>query len=144
MTYSLKNRLVQAVSYEFFLLLTGGLLVVPMFDLEVHQSLAIAAGLSLFALVWNMIFNHAFDWYLLNIRKNPEKTFIVRAIHALLFEGGMLVLTLPVIAWSFNLTILEAFMLEIVMVIYIVIYTYVFNYWFDRLHSSFRVTAHKR
>ncbi|WP_413665579.1 PACE efflux transporter [Microbulbifer sp. CNSA002] len=144
MTKSLKNRLFHAVSYEFFLLLTGGLLVVPVFDLEVHQSLVLAAGLSLFALVWNMVFNHAFDWYLLNIRKNPEKTFIVRATHALLFEGGMLVLTLPVIAWSFNLTILEAFMLEIVMVIYIVIYTYVFNYCFDKLHSSFQVTEHKR
>ncbi|WP_444897077.1 PACE efflux transporter [Microbulbifer sp. SSSA005] len=140
MTKSLKNRLFHAISYEFFLLLTGGLLVVPVFDLKVHQSLVLAAGLSLFALVWNMVFNHAFDWYLLNIRKNPEKTFIVRAMHALLFEGGMLVLTLPVIAWGFNLTILEAFMLEIVMVIY----TYVFNYWFDKLHSSFQVTEHKR
>ncbi|MBQ4811413.1 PACE efflux transporter [Pseudoalteromonas luteoviolacea] len=132
-----QERLIHALFYEIFALLSISLLLKPLFQLEMSKSLKIGIFFSLFAVVWNLIFNYVFDTYLL--KHHPKqltmRSLKVRVIHALGFEGTMLVLTLPIVAWWLNVSMFEALRLELFLVIYITLYTFVYNYLYDIISS---------
>lgn len=51
------------------------------------------------ATVWNFLFNLGFDKAMLRFTGSVSKSMIVRVLHATLFEGGLVVLLIPFIAW---------------------------------------------
>lgn len=128
---SFAGRIVHAVLYEIFALLSIALLLPLISHADVQKSLIMGIFFSLAALLWNVIFNVTFDWYLVNIRKNTHKSATVRVIHALLFEGIFVALTLPVLAGVMGLTLWGAMKLEAVLIIFVTVYTIVFNTVFD-------------
>ena len=128
---SFAGRIVHAVLYEIFALLCIAHLLPLITHADVQKSLVMGVFFSLAALLWNVIFNVTFDWFLVNIRQNTHKSAAVRVAHALLFEGTFVVLTLPVLAWVLGLTLWGAMKLEAVLIIFITVYTFVFNIVFD-------------
>ena len=128
-----QERLIHALFYEVFALFSIGLLLNPLFQLEMSKSLTIGIAFSVFAVVWNLVFNHVFDSYL--SKHHPmqlmQRSLKVRVIHALGFEGSMLVSTLPILAWWLNTSMFEALKLELFLVIYITLYTFAYNYVYD-------------
>ena len=100
---SLPDRLRQIALFE-----AGGLLLItPPFVWLSGQpalpSLGLLAILALIAAVWNGLFNTAFDWAEGRLTGRPadRRPVPVRALQAVLFEGGLLLLTLPVIVlWT--------------------------------------------
>jgi uncharacterized membrane protein len=56
----------------------------------------------------------------------------MRITHAIAFEFGMILITLPTLAWYLNITWLEAAMLEAGFLVFILLYTFVFNWLYDR------------
>ena len=87
-------------------------------------------GLSLFAMLWNYIYNVIFDKLMGFDRL--ERRLEVRVIHTAGFELGMLLVTLPLMAWYLGITWLAAAMLEAGFLIFIFVYTIVFNWLYDR------------
>lgn len=128
---SFAGRMVHAVLFEVFALLSIALLLPLISQVDVQKSLILGVFFSLAAMVWNLVFNMAFDWFLVNIRKNKHKSVVVRMVHALLFEGTFVALTLPVLAWPLNLTLWDAMKLEAALIVFIVIYTFFFSIVFD-------------
>ena len=92
-------------------------------------------SLSIIAVVWNFIFNFIFDKYVTGDRE--KRTLKIRSIHAILFEIGLILPTLPLIAFSLKIGLIEAFLMDICFIIFVLIFTVVYNYIYDRARLSF-------
>lgn len=132
---SLPDRIRQVVLFE----LVGVFLITPLFALASGKPLLESAGLlailSLIAAVWNGIYCTGFDWIegRLTGRRADQRPQWLRLAHALGFEGGLLVFTLPVImAWT-GMDFWTALLADIGLALAYAGYAYLFNLAYDRL-----------
>ncbi|MBY5926378.1 MULTISPECIES: PACE efflux transporter [Halomonas] len=126
---SLKERLVHMVSFEL-----GGLVIVtPLASMLSGHGLAemgvLAAGLATAAMLWNLVWNWMFDRWVPSRRRTLQQ----RLAQAFGFELGLLVMTLPAVAWWMNIGLVEAFWLDAGFMLFFLIYAMVFNSLFDRI-----------
>ena len=117
-----KDRIRHTLSFEIMGLLIFAPLASLVFGFELHTMGAIALVGSLVATVWNFFYNILFD-----------KTVPIRVLHAILFEGGLLLLFLPFIAIYLNISLWEAFKMDIAMATFYLIYAFVFNWVYDQV-----------
>jgi uncharacterized membrane protein len=96
----------------------------PLLDMGV-VTMAIAA----LALAWNVIFNGLFDRALKHY--NLVRNAWVRVVHALLFEGGLVAVGVPLIAWWLKVSLWQAFVLDIGVLLFFLPYTYVYHWVYD-------------
>ena len=92
----------------------------------------LAVGSSLIAVLWNLVFNHFFErWE----RRQPTRgrSPARRVAHAIGFEGGLLLWLVPFIAWWLGVSLWQALLLDIGLLVFFLIYTFVFTWGFDRL-----------
>lgn len=94
----------------------------------------LAVGLSLTAMCWNYVYNLIFDKYFGANR--IHRSLNLRIVHAIVFEFGLLVVTLPAIMWMLNMDFINALILDIGMIIFFVIFAIVYNWCYD-------ITKHK-
>lgn len=124
------ERVFQAILFE----LTTLAIVIPMTVLiagyETGKMAMVGISLSMFAMLWNYIYNLLFDKLAGYERIN--RGLAIRISHALGFELGMVIITLPVLAWYLNITWLAAAILEAGFLVFILIYTLVFNWLYDK------------
>ncbi|MGF1875302.1 PACE efflux transporter [Photobacterium frigidiphilum] len=85
------------------------------------------------AMVWNFIFNYIFDRFFPGNRE--ERTMKLRIFFVILFEAGLLFFTIPVMAYILNVSLIDAFWLDIGVTIFITIYALVFNYAYDNIRA---------
>jgi uncharacterized membrane protein len=88
-------------------------------------TMAIAA----LALAWNVVFNGLFDRALKHY--NLVHNAWVRVVHALLFEGGLVAVGVPLIAWWLKVSLWQAFVLDIGVLLFFLPYTYVYHWTYD-------------
>lgn len=100
---------------------------------DVAHSGVMGLAFSLIATGWNYIYNIWFDKQMLKRTGSPEKKQKHRVLHALLFELGLLWLTIPVMSWWLKITLWEAFVMDIGLVIFYLFYAYIFNFIYDKL-----------
>ncbi|WP_407279058.1 PACE efflux transporter [Aromatoleum evansii] len=118
----------------------GGLaLITPPFawlsGVPMGDSLGLLAVTALIAALWNAVYNTAFDWVegRLTGRTADRRPVGLRAMHALGFEGGLLLMTLPVImAWT-GMGWVEALIADLGLATAYVIYAFAFNLGYDRV-----------
>lgn len=124
------ERVFQAILFE----LTTLAIVIPMTVLiagyETGKMAMVGISLSIFAMLWNYIYNLLFDK--LAGYERIKRGLALRISHALGFELGMVIITLPVLAWYLNITWLAAAILEAGFLVFILIYTLVFNWLYDK------------
>jgi len=135
MEFAMKNvsfteRLVHAVGYEVFAIL----LCAPLLSWIMGKSLAtagaLAVTLSVIAMLWNMFYNALVDRWVQTERINWKAS--TRFVHGLGFEAGLVVWCLPVAAWMLDISLLQAFMVELGFFVIILPYTVVYNLAFDK------------
>ena len=139
---SLKDRLRQIALFEGL----GLLLITPGFawasGQPLESSFALLAALSLMAALWNGGYNTAVDWLQAHHfgTRADQRGWRGRILHALCFEGGLLLLTLPVIvAWT-GMGWLTALVADLGLALVYTAYAFVFNLGYDRL---FPIAARK-
>lgn len=131
---SLPDRIRQVALFE----LGGLLLITPPFVLLSGIPLADSALLlfliALLAAVWNAAYNTSFDWIegRFTSRTADRRPPALRVVHALGFEGGLLLLSLPIIVWLTGMGWLQALLADIVLALAYVAYAYAFNLAYDR------------
>jgi len=131
---SLSDRFRQVVLFEL-----GGLLIIsPAFawlgGVSMLDSLGMLALIALIAAIWNGAYNTAFDRIEAGLvgRAADQRPWGLRIVHALGFELGLLVMTLPVVmAWT-GLGWWAAIVADVGLVIAYVVYAFVFNIAYDR------------
>lgn len=96
-----------------------------------HASV-LAVLTSVIAVIWNLVFNHAFERW--ESRQAVRGRSVARRVaHAIGFEGGLIVLLVPVMAWWLKVSLLQAFLMDVALVVFFLVYTFVFAWAFDRI-----------
>lgn len=85
---------------------------------------------SVVAMTWNYLFNRLFDG--LQARLGFRKGLLVRSMHAVAFEAGLLLVLIPFAAWWLQITLFDALRLECGLVLFFLAYALVFNLLWDR------------
>ncbi|MBB3192303.1 PACE efflux transporter [Halomonas cerina] len=124
---SWKERLAHTLLFE-----AGGVMMVtPLASgLSGHDSGRIgplAVFMASFAMLWNLVWNRLFDHWVPTRRRRLDQ----RMAQALGFELGILVATLPVVAWWLGIGLGEAFWLDLGFMAFFLVYALVFNTAFD-------------
>ncbi|WP_151832048.1 chlorhexidine efflux PACE transporter AceI, partial [Acinetobacter ursingii] len=121
-----KRRIIHALSYEVILLVIIAIALSFIFDvpMEVTGSLGIAMAVT--SVVWNMIFNHFFEKF--EHKHQLKRTIKVRILHAIGFEGGLMLATIPMVAYAMNMSIWQAIVLDFGLTMCILIYTFIFQW----------------
>ncbi|AZP71030.1 multidrug/biocide efflux PACE transporter [Pseudomonas poae] len=133
-TKSITERVCQALGFEGLALLICTPLLVWITGRPALEMGAVTLGLSLLALTWNIIFNSLFDR--LKVRLQLSGGAGTRVLHALMFEGGLIIVAVPLIAAWLNISLMQAFMLDIGVLLFFLPYTYVYHWGYDVLREK--------
>lgn len=126
-----KRKLVYALIFEFMAILLTGLALV-LLGHNLHSSGGLAVAISVIAVLWNLIWNSLFEAW--EIRQSVKgRSLARRSVHAAGFEIGLALFTIPLIAWWLQVSLLEAFILDIGFLIFFLLYAYVFSWCFDKI-----------
>ena len=127
---SVKERIFHAVVFE----LTALTILIPLSALITGQGSGdlamVGAGLSLLAVVWNYQYNILFDRLFGSDRSGRSAK--IRLLHTTGFEGGLVFVSIPAIAWILEITLWQALILDIGFLVFFFIYTMVFNWCYDK------------
>ncbi|GAA0253944.1 MULTISPECIES: multidrug/biocide efflux PACE transporter [Pseudomonas] len=134
-TKSMTERVGQALGFEGLALLICTPLLVWITGRPALEMGTVTLGLSLLALSWNIVFNSLFDR--LKARLQLSGGAWTRVLHALLFEGGLIVVAVPLIAAWLNISLMQALMLDIGVLLFFLPYTYVYHWGYDVLRERF-------
>jgi uncharacterized membrane protein len=82
------------------------------------------------AVAWNLVYNTLFEaWEARQARRG--RSLARRVVHAIGFEGGLVLAIVPMFAWTLGTSLADAFMLDIGLVVFFVLYSFAFNWAFD-------------
>jgi len=124
------RRVIYVTIYEIVAIIASSLLFVVIGQ-QPGESSVMAVVASAVAVIWNVSFNSAFDWW--EARQSVKGRSIGRRVaHAIGFEGGLALILVPVMAWWFGVTLWQALAMEAALLVFFLVYTYLFNWVFDR------------
>lgn len=83
------------------------------------------------ATLWNFVFNMGFDRALLRLRGSVRKTMALRVAHTLLFEAGLVIMLIPMIAWYLDIGLWAALLMDVAIVVFYLVYGFLFNIAYD-------------
>ncbi|HEU6443397.1 MAG TPA: PACE efflux transporter [Microvirga sp.] len=128
-----RDRIRHAISFE----LIGLALVTPLgawaFGMPVGDIGVVGAGAATLATIWNYIYNLGFDAAMQRLTGSTQKSIPVRVLHAVLFEAGLLVVLMPLIAWYLGISLLQAFLMDVAFAVFYLVYAFMFNWVYDRV-----------
>jgi uncharacterized membrane protein len=126
------RRVLQAVLYEVFAIAFVGPVLSIAFDKPATSTLALAFVLSSIALTWNYVFNVLFERW--ESRQSVRgRSFSRRLAHGIGFEGGLVVILVPVMALWLEISVLQAFLANLGLLAFFFVYAIAFTWTFDRV-----------
>ncbi|HEY8879084.1 MAG TPA: PACE efflux transporter [Roseateles sp.] len=103
-----------------------------MTDAGLGHSGVLAVAASVIAVIWNLAFNSLFEMW--ESRQAVKGRSIGRRVaHAIGFEGGLVVILVPLVAWWLDVSLWAALLMDLGLVVFFLVYTFVFNWAFDRV-----------
>jgi uncharacterized membrane protein len=126
---SLTERVYQAIGFEVFAVLMCMPLFAWLMDKPLLDMGVVTLANCFIALSWNVLFNGLFDR--LRERFAMGLNGWTRVLHALLFEGGLVIVSVPLVAWWLNISVLQALILDIGVLLFFLPYTYVYHWGYD-------------
>ncbi|HXE19564.1 multidrug/biocide efflux PACE transporter [Castellaniella sp. UC4442_H9] len=94
----------------------------------------LTAIIATIAVIWNMLYNWAFDR--LQAARGFARTYAVRVAHAVGFEAGLILIVIPLIAAWLAVSLWRALVLDIGLVLFYLPYGFLFNLGYDRIRES--------
>ncbi len=128
---SVAERIGHALAFEIIALAICAPLFSWMMGTTMTEMGALTLAISLIAMLWNVAYNAGFDR--LQRRIGFRQTFTVRLMHALAFESGLVIASVPLAAVWLNIGLWQAFVLDVGLLMFFLPYTMVFNWAYDRL-----------
>lgn len=130
-----KRRLVHAISYEVILLVIIAIALSLIFSMPLEVTGILGAIMAVISVIWNMIFNHYFEK--IEHKYQWQRTIRIRILHAIGFEGGLMLATIPIIAYMMNMSFIEALILDFGLTMCILVYTFIFQWCYDIVEGRF-------
>ncbi len=128
-TKSLTERVFQAVGFELLAFALCTPLLAWIMDKPFVDMGVATIAIGLIALAWNVVFNGLFDRLLKRLALAPSGWN--RVAHALLFEGGLVAVSVPLIAWWLQVSLMQALILDLGVLLFFLPYTYVYHWGYD-------------
>lgn len=126
------RRAVQAVLYEAIAVIAVGPAMALWFEQPVGSSLLLAVVMSTVALAWHYVFNHFFErWEARQAVKG--RSWRRRIAHGVGFEGGLVVMLVPLMAWWLDTSLLAALIADLGILAFFFVYAVLFTWSFDRV-----------
>lgn len=129
-TRSITERIAHATLFEGLAIVTIAPLAAWIMDKPLFQMGALAIMLSTVAMLWNMIYNSVFDRF---YPAGQKRSALLRILHALGFEGGFILMGLPLAAWMLEISLWQAFLIEVAFFLFFLPYTFAYNLVWDKL-----------
>ena len=130
----IKRRLLYVTIFEIFAVILTTSILVLLSGSDTKKSLLLAIIIASTAVIWNFLYNTLFE-YLERRYEIKKRTFKVRSIHAIGFEGGLTVVCLPLYMVWYGVGIWTALTMEISLTVAFVVYVYVFTLIFDNIFT---------
>ncbi|BBP43240.1 PACE efflux transporter [Thiosulfativibrio zosterae] len=130
----IKRRLTYVVLFEITAIIFSTLVLMLLSESDAQESLPVAIFISLAAGIWNYLFNTAFEFWEMR-QQIQERTFAIRSLHALGFEGGLVLICLPLYMVWYGVDLWTAFTMEAALLLFFLVYTFIFTLLFDQLFT---------
>jgi uncharacterized membrane protein len=127
------DRLRQALSFEIIALVLAVPLGTVAFGVPMHDVGVVGVVSATIATLWNVVYNFVFDVTYKRLTGKTLKTLIVRIIHSIFFEIGLLIVLMPFIAWYLGVSLWQALVMDLFFVAFYLVYAFAFNWAYDKL-----------
>ena len=128
----LRRRILQAVLYEAIAIAVVGPLLSVAFGKSQASTFGLAVVLSTIALAWNYAFNWMFErWEARQAVRG--RSFARRLAHGAGFEGGLVLILLPVMSLWLDISWWAAFVTNLGLLVFFFFYAIAFTWAFDRV-----------
>lgn len=131
---SVKERIFHACTFEFFAIVFTMLIGIFLLNKPLNAMGVLSVLISVTALLLNIVFNWLFDRFFPFV--NGDRPVKIRMLHAIGFEGTLVLFTVPMIAFFLKVSLVEAFMIEIGFLIFFLFYTYIYNWCYDKVRKK--------
>ena len=126
------RRVIYVTLYELIAIAAATLGLAALTGQGAGHSSVVAVAASAIAVVWNLLFNWAFErWEARQVVRG--RSVRRRIAHAIGFEGGLVFTLVPLFAWWFDVSLWQAFVMDLALIVFFLCYTFVFNWGFDRV-----------
>ncbi|MGP4716650.1 PACE efflux transporter [Psychrobacter sp. T6-6] len=129
-----KRRIVYVIVFEILAIISSTFVLMKLSNSDASESLPAAMMISLAAIIWNFVYNTAFETWEQR-RRIAERTLLIRSAHALTFEIGLVLICLPIYIIWYDVGLIEAFMMEAALMVFFLIYNFVFTFIFDKIFT---------
>ena len=127
-----KRKVVYVSLYEGIAIMVATLGLSAMSGHGAQSAGAVAVAASAIAITWNLVFNTLFErWE----RAQPVRgrSTARRVAHSIGFEGGLVLWLVPFFAWWLQVSLWQALLMDVGLLMFFLVYTFVFTWVFDRL-----------
>ncbi|MBT6285386.1 MAG: PACE efflux transporter [Rhodospirillaceae bacterium] len=128
---SFSDRLRHTLIFEaialFLVAVPGGWLL----DRPMEIMGALSLMFSVLAMSWNLFYNWMFDLWDRKHRGMARRGVGIRIVHAVLFEAGLVIAGLFLIAWWLDMTYWDAFLLDVSLSAFFLVYAFCYNWAYD-------------
>lgn len=126
------RRIVYALLYEAGAIAVVAPVLSLVFDRSMVSTVSLAVFMSGVALAWNYLFNSLFERW--EKRQSVKgRSFKRRIAHGLGFEGGLVILLVPVVAVWLQISLLAALLADLAVLVFFFVYSVAFTWMFDRI-----------
>lgn len=127
-----KRKLVYVTAYEIIGMAISALGLALLSGHAPSSTGPLAVVITSIAVSWNFIYNYLFEWWE-SRQASRTRTLKRRILHAVGFQLTLVVYLIPLIAWWMGITLWQALLLDMALIVIIPCYTFLFNWAFDKL-----------
>ena len=128
----IKRRVVYVTLYEAIAIVVASFGFAALTGAELERATVLSVMASVIAVLWNLGFNWVFErWESRQVVRG--RSVRRRIAHAIGFEGGLVAILVPLVAWWLDISLWDALLLDLALVVFFLIYTFVFAWVFDRV-----------
>ena len=127
-----RRRVVYLTLYEGIAIALTSATFALLFEVRAAEAGLVSVTASVIAVLWNLVYNMGFEAWEAR-RATKGRSIAIRVLHAIGFEGGLVLMLVPVMAFLLGISLVEAFMLDLGLIVFFLVYTFVFNLAFDHV-----------
>lgn len=127
------ERIFHAVLFEVLAVIIA---IIVLLTFTSHDAGALSGTMIIvatIAMAWNFIYNWGFDQIVTGDK--TKRTLALRVAHTILFQAGLLIVTIPVISLLLNIDLWQALVMDIGVTICITIYAFFYNLTYDHTRA---------
>ncbi|HEX8887087.1 MAG TPA: PACE efflux transporter [Noviherbaspirillum sp.] len=128
----IKRKVVYVSVFEAIAIVVCSLGFAALSDRSLGHASVLSVATSVVAVLWNFFFTMMFEAW--EARQPVRGRSVARRMaHAAIFEAGLVILLVPLIAWWLEVSLLRALVMDLGLAAFFLAYTFVFNWCFDRI-----------